>query len=509
MKNVYESVREFFEEEMAEPSIIAREWIEGFLRQKAWSGSADKELHEIWKQLRALQVYLSFTHHQSLDELVAEDFADAIRWLNLNAKGFKASLKTVRYFFAVFAEFHQYLVGRKLSTENLEIQLAAEQIAGGKRLNLTISQADLSGAEALLAGVPTTLLPLENNLFPGTIEKLMLKIGGYFQRESFDEDFHRALYLYVGPLQAVPTVEEDGFSDFWIGFWDYFLFDYHLRQDDLTPVEHYLRGNHRITIIEKTLLTNLSAARFTVFYIQRIIDADWVECVNLLTDDVFRMPYPEFDYKMMKRLLFFGHVFAHGEFVANYVASIEVSVNLRQRVRQEISRLKELFSVQQPEVSWEQFLARHCLAVRHTITLLTTFAKLNVTAVHEPRPVPSRPAEVHQPDPRVPEELKHLMPKYGFSVHDLSLAELLWHDFCQLDEVKMRKSGGWTAAVISCYASLNTPFSISVEDLAEEAGVSAGSIYANRRRLFETLSIQPHDARYLSEEGVLLLLYSS
>ena len=94
------------------------------------------------------------------------------------------------------------------------------------------------------------------------------------------------------------------FSDFWIGFWDYFLFDYHLRQDDQTPVAHYLQGKHRLTRVEKTLLMNLSAAQFSVFYIQRVVDGSWVECVNLLTDEVFRMPYPEFDYKMMKKLLF-------------------------------------------------------------------------------------------------------------------------------------------------------------------------------------------------------------
>ena len=88
MKNVYEAVRLFFEEEITETPIIAREWVEGFLRQKAWSGSADKELHEIWNQLKAFEVYLSYTHYQALDELVVEDYAEALRWLDMNSSGF-------------------------------------------------------------------------------------------------------------------------------------------------------------------------------------------------------------------------------------------------------------------------------------------------------------------------------------------------------------------------------------------------------------------------------------
>lgn len=508
MKNVYESVRLFFEEELTDTPIIARDWVEGFLRQKAWAGSADKDLHVIWKQVRALQIYLSYTHYQTLDELVADDYADALRWLDANPAGFKVNLRSARQFFSVLEEFYHYLVNRKLSSDTHQIQVAAEMIAGGKRLNLASSYLEDQDSHGnFVANLSTDFLQ-GTGIFPETIEKLMLKIGGYFQREAFDEDFHRALYLYVGPLQAIPTVEDDGFSDFWIGFWDYFLFDYHLRQDDLTPVTHYLQGKHRLTSVEKTLLLNLSAAQFTVFYIQRVIDGSWVECVNLLTDEVFQMPYPEFDYKIMKRLLFYGHVFANGTFVANYVASIEVSVNLRQRIKHEALRLKAIFTVQQPNSTWQDFIVRHCLAIRHTVTLLTAFAKLNVTA-QETCSTPKRPDVVRQPDYRVCEELRQLMPKYGFSVYDLSLAESMWQDFCQLCEVTIRKTGGWSAAIISCYATLNTSFAIPIEELAEEAGVSTASIYTNRRRLTEVLSIVAHDPRYLSEEGIILLLYSS
>ena len=509
MKNVYESVRECYENEVSAISVIAREWVEGFLRQKAWSGINDRELHEIWKQLRALQQYLLYTHHQSIDDLAAEDYAEALQWLKLSSTEMKINLQSVRRFFSVLDDFYSYLIARKLIKDNQQLQIAAEKISGGSKLNLNFTRySDQEpGQDYSAVDLPSDFLQ-GFGAFPGTIEKVMLKIGGYFQRETYDEDFHRALYLYVGPLQTIPSAEDDGFSDFWIGFWDYFLFDYHLRQDDLTPIEHFLKSKQSLTKVEMALLQSLKSAQFSVFYIQRIVDSNTVECVNLLTDEIFSMPYPEFDYKMMKKLLFFGHVFSEGTFIANYIASIEVSANLRQRVKQELVRLKDLFAVQQLGSSWDDFLFRHCLAVRHTITLLTTFAKLNVLNLSETDSI-SRPETICQPDQSVLAELEQLMPKYGFSTHDFRLAGSMWHDYCQLQQTSYRKSGAWAAAIISCYALLNTPFTIPVEDLADEVGASAATIYANRRRLTEVLDIRPHDPRYLSEVGIIMRLYSS
>lgn len=514
MKNVYEAVRIFFEEgQLSGPTIIDREWIEGFLRQQAWSGSTDQELRQIWKQLRALQMYLSHTHHyQSLDELVAEDYADALRWLDLNAEGFKANLKNVRYFLAVLDRFYQYLMSRKLIINSTELQIAAEQIAGGKRLNLTIvSDGTNPGSDTdLVNGLPHAAVFAGAGSTPRTMERIMMKLGSYFQHKDYDEDFHRALYLYVGPLQTLPPLEVDSFSDFWIGFWDYFLFDYHMRQDDLSPVKHYLCSKNRLTGVEKSLLKQISKARYVVFYIQRIIDSDWVECVDLFTDEPFRLPYPGFDNKTMKRLLFFGHIFANGAFTTNYITSVEVSTILRQRVKQEALRLKALFAVQQPDATWEDFLSRHSLAIRHTIILLTTFAKLNVTAGTDFSDLlPAHPNDTQPVDLRVLKQLKELMPIYGFSAHDLVLAESMWRDFCQVSNVTVRKSGAWAAAIISCYSMLNSPFDAQVGNLAEDCGVSATVIYTNRRRIAEALAIRQHDPRYLSEEGILLLLYSS
>lgn len=511
MKNVYEAVRVFFEEDsLPEPSIIDREWIEGFLRQQAWSGSTDQELRQIWEQLKALQIYLSCTYHQSLDEVEADDYADAIRWLGLHVESFKVNLKNARYFLAVLDSFYQYLFSRKLISDYPELRAATARIVGGKRLNLTLQYDDLHGVDIGAANPYASIFAGAGDT-AATLGKIMMKLGSYFQHKDHDEDFHRALYLYIGPFRAMPPLDVDSFSDFWIGFWDYFLFDYHMRQDDLSPVKHYLRSKNRLTSVEKALLKQISEARYVVFYIQRIIDSEWVECVDLFTEEQFRLPYPGFDNKAMKRLLFFGHIFGQGVFTTNYITSVEVSAILRQRIKQEALRLKTLFTVQQPNATWADFLARHSLAIRHTIILLTTFAKLNVTADTDFSDLPAvQPVDdTRKPDPQVLQQLKELMPNYGFSIHDIVLAESMWRDFSQVSDVKIRKSGAWTAAVISCYAMVNSPLAVTVEKLAEDCGVSAATIYTNRRRIASGLALRRHDPRYLSEEGIILLLYSS
>lgn len=497
MKNVYESVRIFFEEELNDPTVISREWIEGFLRHRAWSGATDKELRDLWKHINIFQMYLLYnTPYQSLTELIVEDYVLAFRWLEQHCLDFKVTLKSVRHFFLVLELFYEYLASRRVPVSLAELQFATQQITGGKRLNLSLLQRPRL--------VSAQVDPEE---IPALIERLMLKLGNFFQDPAFVNDFNRALYLYTGPLQSAPASTEPEFAEFWIGFWDYFLFDYRLRLNDCTPVSYYLQQHTNISAAEKSLLTTLINARFTVFYVKRIVDLDFVECVNLLTDEVFRMPYPDIDQSLTKRL-FFGHIFNHDAFVANFISSVEVSTKLRQRIKQEIVRLKMLFEIQVTDASWDGFLARHCLVARHTILLLTSFAKLTVADSISLLSVTRPPAIKEQPPSEVADEIKRLMKKLDFSTHDFTLAQTLWQDFCQVAKIRYTNPKAWALAVIVCYAAINTPLNLSINKLATDETVVVSTIYSRRRQLQAALSLHKRDPRYLSEEGFLLLLYS-
>jgi len=51
MKNVYDEVQTFYEEEIILEPVIKREWVDGYLRQKAWQGTTLNNLFDSCLQL--------------------------------------------------------------------------------------------------------------------------------------------------------------------------------------------------------------------------------------------------------------------------------------------------------------------------------------------------------------------------------------------------------------------------------------------------------------------------
>jgi hypothetical protein len=510
MKNVYDQVQAFYEE-LTEEQAIKREWIEGFLRQKAWQGVEDAELTNAWHNIRIFMLYLLHSGNDELDEITHQEYSVAIAWITENVPDFKASVKPVRQLFSILIEFYHYLFGKKIIDGFGELEQAAKEIAGGKKLNLTraVTLGDELGLFADLEkvfGKSHTALTENMGVMVGeTIERLMLKLGTYFQQKNFNEDFDRALYLYTGPFDSVPDDEQD---EFWLGFWDYFLFDYHLLANDATPLNHFFTTNNgRLNVDERQILQDLLSAKFTVFYINKVLNQDWVECINLFTGETFQLPFPDFDYRTLKKLLFFGHVFSQGLVMINYVTSIEVSPNLRRRIKDEVIRQTAIYAIQQPGAGLSDFFNRHALVVRHTIDVLLTLAKLNVTSAAQVERIFPIIEEKSLPNQEVVALIEEVMPDYGFSMHDIVLAQKMWHDFCQVTAIVVRKPSIWAATILYVYDQVNYTHNVAAEDISQDLGISSSSMYTNRNKLYEALQLQKFDPRYLSEEGFVSLLF--
>ncbi|SDF36730.1 hypothetical protein [Sporolituus thermophilus] len=511
MMNVYELVRSFYEENIEWQPVIKREWVEGYLRQKAWQGVSDDELQKTWRYLQMFETYLAHAetdYSEFLDAMPDWEYAEAIKWMDHHFTGFKKSLKPVRCFFGILMDFYKYLANRRIILNTEQLERAAEIIAGGRKVNLDALQPPAREQAALFdemleEGVLPELAPMIGEV----VERLMNKLGSFFQQKEFRDDFHRALMLYAGPMITIPGEEQD---EFWLGFWDYFLFDYHLIANDRTPLQyfHELHGQ-KLAPEERLILSDFINAKFCVFYVNRIVSQEWVECVNLFTEEKFELPYPDMDYRLLKRLIFTGHIFQRERTMINYVTSVEVSPKLRRRLREEVIHQKQIYELQRPGASWTEFLARHSAAVRHTINILTTLAKVNVTPRHlTDRHFPPI-VSVREPNQDVGGIIARIMPAYGFSCHDIKLAQQLWHDYCQLTTATVRKPEAWAAAVIYTFAQINLPVGIPAEPLAQELGISAGSIYTNRGKLCDLLQLEKHDPRYLNEEGFVFSLFSS
>lgn len=507
MKNVYDEIRLFFEEDIEWEPIVKREWVEGFLRQKAWQGITDSELRAIWRNIEMFILYLIHAENDSLDELTPREYSIAVEWLAGHIPDYSISLQSVRRFFEVLKDFYSYLYGKKLIAGTEEISRAAEEIAGGDKLKLIKLDDEISELGIFNGDFDAAvLLPDELGKRVGdTVERLMVKIGSYFQREQFSNDFDRALYLYTGPFDHVPEDEQD---EFWLGFWDYFLFDYHLIESDEKPLQHFFDLQYKVlTADERQILQDLLKAKFTVFYIQKVLGPEWVECIDLFTGIVMKLPYPDFEFHSLKKILFYGHLYSGGVVMLNYVTSVEVSPNLRQRIKDEVLRQQAIYKMQRVEATLADFFDRHALVVRHTIDVLVTLAKVNVTSAFQLEKEFPAVQEVRTPNGQVTKLAGSLAREYGLSRHDIKLVEKIWHDFSQLAAPAIRKPGIWAAAVLFSFAQINGTDDIAPEELAESVGISLASLKNSRNKLFDILDLQKFDPRYLSEEGFVLSLF--
>ncbi len=509
IKNVYDEVQLFFDEELEWNSTIKREWVEGFLRQKAWQGADDQVLRDMWHNLQMFVAYLAYSGDMTIDEMSATEYSLAVEWMIVQAEGFKPTIKVVNHLFDVLREFYNYLATKKIFFDMSELEQAAKFMTGSKRLKFI----ELGDEESLLHLKAPLTVPKDIGRIVGeAVEQLMLKFSSYFQQENFIEDFDRALVLYLGPLGQMP--EDETNDEFWLGFWDYFLFDYHLLANDRTPIAQFqLDYSDRLNDEERKILHELMEAKFTVFYVESVVNQDWVDCVNLLTDEKFRLPNPNFDYKLVKKLLFYGHVFLQQEerelVMINFITSVEISSNLRKRIKEEINRQKAMLNLQQPHATWGDFVERHANAVRHTIDLLATWARVNVTSYLQlERCFPQPETEKKNVNMAVTEAIQTFMPQFGYSFHDVVLAQKLWQDFSRLTTITVRKPAVWAAAVIHAYSQVNNgEGDVSLETLVEEMEVSRSGVSSNRGKLFDVLQLEKYDPRYLSEEGMISLLY--
>ena len=81
MKNVYENVQEFYQELSDYNPRITRPLVEGYLRQKAWSGCNNETLEDIWIVLNAFIRYLTYEELSNLNEIGQEDYQNLLLWI--------------------------------------------------------------------------------------------------------------------------------------------------------------------------------------------------------------------------------------------------------------------------------------------------------------------------------------------------------------------------------------------------------------------------------------------
>lgn len=505
MKNVYDEIQLFYDECIDFDGIIEQASIEKYLRKKAWRGNSDEDLKHIWKNLQWFIYYLDYIDLYDLNELSDLDYAKSLFWIAENNDTMVLNEESVKDFFAILEDFYRYLLKEKQITQ-------LESLRNGKKHFFVEEQFTIpeikSTDEEFYENLHTTkeLSMKDANKLNVLLEKLLNKIGLYYKNEEFSFDFNRALSLYSGPFNVVP--EEDG-EEFWLGFWDYYLFDYHLVKNDSTPLRYFYESKKDVlTADEKHILNDLLRAKFTVFYINRLVNESVVECTNLLTDEKIQLPTPDYGLHDYKKVILYGHIYLDGVVMLNYITSIPASTILRKRIKEEIMRQQCLYKYQDPEVNIEQFFERHAIMVRHTIDILVHLAKVNVVApellLHQ---FPTIKQTIEKPDEAVTLLLQSLAKRYKFSLHATDLLLKMWGSF--FNSFKSTDRAEFVAAgIFLSFATINGVNFINKKNFLKKLAVSDKEFSNSCKKIAEALQLRVFDPRYLTEEGFVLSLYA-
>lgn len=504
MKNVYGEIAAFYEE-VSKDAPIERAFVEGYLRRLAWRGLSDAELREIWTSLEWFMYYLLYADIANVRLFAKEECVSLVYWVHENHPQFRLEEADVLSFLKRLQAFYAYLGKRQKGVDAQLFERAQSAFfQEGKFVLPDFDEEDSVFSELLedMEELPEEYASQLNEL----LEKLLNRVGAYYKKPEFTVDFNRAVSLYSGPFNLIP--ESDG-EEFWLGFWDYFLFDYHLVASDITPLAYFCDAEReRLTKDERCVLRDLLRAKFTVFYIRRIIDQYLVECVNLFTEEVFELPMPDYGLSDYRKVLFYGHVYAEGIVLLNYITSVPASPRLQKRIREELLQQVRVYGMQQADADIETFFARHAIMVRHTVDILLNLAKVNVfswKALREHILLPENTAPL---DEDVTGQLLTLARKYQISKHALQLLLRMWRDFASVAPQSAAKKTVVAGALFLCFAQINGIHFVRKKNILSRLELTESEFKPFYQKVIHLLQLKPFDPRYLTEEGFILSLYA-
>ncbi|MFV0636035.1 hypothetical protein [Mitsuokella sp. WILCCON 0060] len=511
MNNVYALVEHFYENHVDAEKILAQEIIEKYLRKKAWHGADDAELRRIWQAVSMLITYVEQMNLYSFASLTIYDYQEILYRLAQDNQDFSLQEDCVNAFFDIVEDFYRSYQKKYGSEEDLSyIRDARESLYDNGHFVMPPRRSQDEFYTSLNHQEEVTEEDVDH--LNDLLDNLLTRIGRYFHQKDFERDMDRALLLYSGPeCTTLPQKESqsDEKDTFWLSFWDYFLFDYHMIETDEVPLRYFFKHEQEnLTIMEQDIIRDLLKAKFTVFYVVGIGNG-FATCRNLFTDELIDLPDQDFMFPDIEHLIFFGHLHARGVMMLNYVTSLPASGRLRRRMRDIILRQFEIFRCQKPDAVLDDFFQRDAVVVRHTLHIMATFAQLNVVPLRKmPKPLPANPA-IRQSFEEEENILREVAYRMGYSLFSGSLMCKLFEDYMSVADPASypEEMPAIVTACLLSYGKINDLGFERVPALYSMFGATKEDVYRHMEILRQRLHCTKFDPRYLTEEAFVTSLY--
>ncbi|WP_337384196.1 hypothetical protein [Acidaminococcus timonensis] len=503
MANVYDAIEEFYRNDAGWEQVIPQADMEAYFRHLAWHGICDRELQHRWELLVMLCIYIE-NAEMTLDEMTEDDVIDMVSWCGRNVVDYQISYDSVRDFLDTVGTFFVFLKQQGKLENSLAPYLARQQLL---KDDGTLAIIDRNGN--YLPGEEKrerkSAPPSEGRVFLNAGESLnglMGEIHQFFQKEEFNLDFERSVTLYEYS-QGVLDVENDGMDRFWRGYWDYFLFDYHLIEGDIIPLEYFRRhGNSAYP----QLVNELCMGFLSIFTIEEMVDEDRFVCRDFLTGEPYFLAFPLEGDAPLEDRVYMGHVFYNRSMGMNYLQSFVLKPLARKRLLEVLNQCRDWYDVQRPGVDWAEFLERESLVCRTILRQISqnpagcSFPYTTRQEKYLPRPLPEKLTVVEK-------LAQELLLVSGRSDYDVELVRHMWQDFLAREPfVGGFEPQVWASALLENFLEINEKRAAQKKPFfLETYGVSNQNLNRAYMEIRTQLKLEPSDPRYLDELGFLML----
>lgn len=503
MENVYEVVSSFYWEEPDLEEIVPRREVERFLRKRAWQGDSEYELLDLWYQVQVLLEYKIMSGVYDLDDMTVDEYSRVIQYIEQQTDE-PITVEEANEFFEAWHSFYEHLLDVKLIESIDVLEEAQRRMTGSDEVTYVdnISFTDKlksSQMELLCVECESTEY---NQFLVKTVDGLLLKMSAFFQQQQFIKDFERALYFYTGPFLDV-VMKKD--AAFWYGFWDYFLFDYHLIQSDKTPIMLFDAEMYdMLDIEEQRIMNDLKEARFTVFYVKGSVDNGWAECADLFTEEEFVLPKSELgNADSFDKKVYYGHVRNNGVVLVNHIVVVDASNAVRRRIKYEVLNQLALFRCSHPDATLGDFFSRHGCAVRHLIDILVSMRNVSVMSSSHLSAMQNVGSD-NTISLQLAKEIEAVVPT--LSLYDKRQIGKMCADYLSRDHRSFAIDAATITAMVGAYLELNHSQLMRIRSVIESEA-DWKEVEQMQNVIKEELSIVRFDARYLNEEGFIFSLF--
>ena len=517
MTNIYDVINELYNDDEGWNTVLERRYAEQFLRTEAFHGASDDELLEIWQQVMYLLIYCGNTSYR-IGDMTGEDFIYCINWCQRNIGDFELDYDNVDYFLSVIQRLLTFLKQKKAITSDTAAAKCRLKLLGTDG-RLLLFQKDGSLPEEYENFRTNREPDLETKVFMQLGQKLSVlfdMMQKYYGDARFSLDRRRACYAFFG-TDKEPEMDMER-PELFASFWEYFIFDYRLRDTDERPIDHFYTyyKNHPDPQYGRTnkalteLLASMQKIQLMVFTIEREEADGWFSCRDFFSGSISELSLPVDETVDIRDFLCIAHVFEDGNLITEYLRSVIVAPTVQKVLYNRMTEFLAYYRVAHPDADWEQFVNANPALVMHMIAYAgTPDAVMPLTHRFE-MTKEYIPAVIKKDDP-----VQQFLSQFGKLLHlswqDRKNLTQMWGDFYALRPVACFRDEDymmWALAVVENYMKITKTFLIEVVPYAEKLHINTKTIAERTAVILEVLHLEPFDPRYISEDAFMNMVFS-